>query len=293
MNSNENQNFLVKGHTKSQTSIVANPWLKISPCDMDKISDGDEGLLGTYINKCQNSSENRSSLNLWPEPYVGDPNAPVYLLNGNPGYSNFDHLFTEDKEYVDFAKKNIEHKSLYPLNDFLYFNIIHTRGIVHGGSLWWKEKTSFVRNELCGNYPYVFDVEYSPYHSKNGQMPNQKNLEQTNAYRYTDKLLLAAIKADKLFVIMRKQKEWMERLERIASSNNHILNYDNILMLSSVNNVCISQKNVKYCPKTNPFQTISAWDKLINILKQHCPGRTGRNCCGKVKGSVCLGKKHP
>lgn len=246
-----------------------NPWINISVNDKFKMSDGDKVLLAKYLSRCQSDTStnpNKDSLNLWPEPYLGNPEAPVYLLNGNPGYSNMDHLFTEDPDFVNLMQNNLRHSTQQPNNDFVYFNAIQTRGLVHGGYLWWNDRIEQLKNALAGRYPFVFDIEYSPFHSQNGQMPSQRSLEQTEAYQYTNELLAKAIKSGKIFIIMRKQNEWITRLEFIAKKNGLTLNYDKIMKLSSASNVSITPNNLKYW-SVDSSHSKDPWADLVAFLR--------------------------
>lgn len=223
-----------------------NPWRDIVATEKIKIIKDDEVFLNDYILECSKPSENnlnKDSLNQWPEPYIGNPKAPVYLLKGNPGYCNLDHLFTEDPVFVDIMKRNLKHDELDNLNDFVYFNTLQTRGLVHGGCQWWMNKTKALRETLEGSHPFIFDLEYSPFHSKNGVMPDPNQLMQTKAYQYSNYLLKLALESDKILILMRKQGLWMDRLKQIASKNNLTLNKERIMKLSrtrqqTANRVC-------------------------------------------------------
>ena len=249
-----------------------NPWKDIVATDKVKIIKDDKSALKDYVRKCScpsESNQNKDSLNQWPEPYIGNPGAPVYLLNGNPGYSNLDHLFTEDPVFVDIMKRNLRHDSLDNLNDFVYFNTLHTRGLVHGGCQWWMNKTKDLRMALAGSHPFILALEYSPFHSKNGVMPDLNKLMQTKAYQYTNYLLKLAIESDKILILMRKQKLWMDRLKQVASEKSLTLHEEKIMKLSSVNNVCLSSKNLKFWDDTSTINGRTAWDTLLEELRKH------------------------
>lgn len=249
-----------------------NPWKDIVATDKVKMIDCDKIILNDYVLKCSKPSENnpnKDSLNQWPEPYIGNPKAPVYLLNGNPAYCNLDHLFTEDPSFVEIMIRNLKHDSLGNLNDFVYFNTLHTRGLVHGGCQWWMDKTQALREALEGSHPFIFDLEYSPFHSKNGVMPNSNQLKETEAYKYTNHLLKQAIESNKILILMRKQELWVDRLKQIASENSLTLNNEKIMKLSSVNNVCLSSKNLKFWDDSPTINGSTAWDTLLEELRTY------------------------
>lgn len=60
---------------------MKNPWLNISLSDT--VADCDK----PKINSLTTAVKSKIVLDTLPEPYHGDPEAKVYLLNGNPGHS--------------------------------------------------------------------------------------------------------------------------------------------------------------------------------------------------------------
>ena len=67
--------------------IMKNPWLNISLSDT--VADCDKPV----INSLTTAVKSKIVLDTLPEPYHGDPEAKVYLLNGNPGHSEKDLTF--------------------------------------------------------------------------------------------------------------------------------------------------------------------------------------------------------
>src|ERR1700730_11344808 len=51
----------------------------------------------------------RLHLDLMPEPFLGNPLAPVVLLNGNPGFSEADPATHRDIEFRAAARRNLFH----------------------------------------------------------------------------------------------------------------------------------------------------------------------------------------
>ena len=66
---------------------MKNPWLNISLSDT--VADCDKSV----INSLTTAVKSKIVLDALPEPYHGDPEAKVYLLNGNPGHSEKDLTF--------------------------------------------------------------------------------------------------------------------------------------------------------------------------------------------------------
>lgn len=101
---------------------------------------------------------------LMPEPYLGDPNAPVVLLNLNPGFMEEEIYFhTEDEDFIRECRANLLHEpSEYP------FYLINPKLSASEGHKWWKKKLrqpieissamKVAKSFLC--------IEYFPYHSQ-------------------------------------------------------------------------------------------------------------------------------
>lgn len=168
---------------------------------------------------------------LLPEPYLGNPDAPIYLLNLNPGFSELDIPFYE-KEYVQTTwKKNILHCHMdYP------FYLLDPEIQEESGPMWWtkklKEPIQFAGRKKVANT--FFCVEYFPYHSKNYRA-NKFVLE---SQRYGFHLVKQAIAKGAIFILMRAEKLWVEAIPELR-------NYQFLYRLNSSQNVSISQAN---CP---------------------------------------------
>ena len=77
----------------------------------DKYFDGDQTALDAYQEK-NAGTDYGLDLSLYPEPYAGNPDAKVYLLNGNPGWGSLDNqLMTSNQPAWD---KMMQHS--YDLN---------------------------------------------------------------------------------------------------------------------------------------------------------------------------------
>jgi len=213
-----------------------NPWekMKKSPdANGEYILDIDRA----HIDKLRN----KLNLKLFPEPFIGDPEAPVYLLNLNPGFNESDKEDMEDLKNYIF--KNYKHKCpFYYLND----NLKETNG-----GKWWRQRLGELIEE-CGIKKVannVFCIEYFPYHSNkwtSGKVciPSQE---------YNQALIEKAITERKLFIVMRN---------KLFSQIEELKTYKNILFLNSPQNVSISRKNIENCLK-NPK---NGWKRIIEKI---------------------------
>ena len=209
----------------------------VAVCDKDFI-------LG--INKTIKNTDDKFHLELWPEPFVGNPNAMVYLLNGNPGYTaEIDELFANDMGFQSLVKNSIVHKPTSGYNDFFYyFDNITCNGETHPGCDWWMKRTKQLRSVL-GRNPRLFNVEFCPYHSKNANnIPDY-----LPSYDYTNQLVINAISDNKIIVVMRMVNRWIRRIPQL-------MNYPNLYRLLNYRNVSLTSGNL--------VSVTSAFGSLVN-----------------------------
>jgi len=171
---------------------------------------------------------------LLPEPYVGDPAAPVILLNLNPGFSEADNDFYRDHRLLEAHRKNLLHEPTeYP---FYFLNPGFDRT---SGCLWWDNRLKQLiatagRVNVAEN---VCCVEYFPYHSmhfRGGvQVPSQE---------YSFHLVRRAMERGALVVIMRGKRFWLDRVQQLSA-------YQHCHVLKNPQRVTISEGN---CPDGYP-----------------------------------------
>ena len=100
---------------------------------------------------------------LIPEPYLGDPNAPVVLLNKNPGFDAREIPFhTTDEAFISASRANLLHQPL----EYPFYLLDPTLKGSLGQKWWMKRLKAPVR--VAGIQMVakkLFCVEYFPYHS--------------------------------------------------------------------------------------------------------------------------------
>ena len=195
--------------------IMQNPWLNVKPGDPIKMADGDDNTLVNFIN---NSID--KDLKDWPEPYMGDRNANVYLLNANPARNLDLNDGWEDPDYDTIMQNNLQHKPTADKHPFVFFNDIEVNTTVGkiplGGCKWWQKRTAQLRKELELE-PNFFVVEYFPYRTDNAKdIPDPQTLAKTKSYQYANQLIEDAMAAGKIIVIMRMKEKWLSRIPGLA-----------------------------------------------------------------------------
>lgn len=164
-----------------------------------------------------------------PEPFIGRRDAPVVLLNLNPGFSDDDDEWHGSARFAAALRTNLAHEALdWPL--YLLNPAFPTPG-----QDWWAQKLRWLiaatsaervaRNVLC--------VEFYGYHSiKCGRrtvwLPSQA---------YGAHLVRQAMQRDALIVQLRAARAWRTLVPELTS-------YPRIARLSSSSNVSMSPKNL-------------------------------------------------
>lgn len=168
-----------------------------------------------------------------PEPYIGNPNAPVVLLNLNPGYADEDVAYYQTEFVLQLWQKNLFHMPMeYP------FYILHPEFDQElGGTMWWRTKLREMI-EICGTKKVTKNIcciEYFPYHSIRYK-PLKAPLE---SQRYSFDLVKKAIDNQAVIIVMRSEKSWLTAVPELE-------NYMHLYRLNSKQNVAVSRNN---CPE--------------------------------------------
>ena len=189
------------------------------------ILEGDKDFVDamqTSISKSKKSKDwkdnNCLHLELFPEPFLGHPDAPIYLLGGNPGYSDNDlECLMTTKGYLDILKKSIVHEyktSEYNDTDFGFFD---ERIAESEAAKWWNTHV----NEKIRDK--IFNIEFFAYHSKKADglkkyfdTIDSKNPQPTCASNeYADSLIDKAMIDKKILIITRFKKYWFKRIKKL------------------------------------------------------------------------------
>jgi hypothetical protein len=109
------------------------PWTDL-PERVPYIFDLDRSTLKkSEMKKRKNRTE--FDFELLPEPFLGTPNAPVVLLNLNPGYKESDIEFHKDPLFIKLSLGNLNHAPMeYP------FYLLDPRIADSSGASWWLTK---------------------------------------------------------------------------------------------------------------------------------------------------------
>ena len=223
-----------------------NPWTKI-PDANPYVLESD----GRSIEKFNRRATARTliHLDLLPEPFLGNPDAPVVLLNLNPGYSDQDILAHTEPGFMKRCRENLIHAaSEYP------FYLLDP-GLKSPGGAWWNQRLGPVMNATSREAvaQRVLCVEYFGYHSA-GYAHDQLMLPSMS---YGFELVRKAISRDAVIVVMRSANRWVAAVPELDG-------YEKRFHLRSVQNVTISPRN---CP--------DGFDEIVAAIERPLSGAGG------------------
>jgi len=218
---------------------MGNPWMKLPdnapfvlPNDAPEIHNFNQKQIKrlTKQGKPPDPDKNNSliDLKLLPEPFLGNPQAPVVLLNLNPGWDSTDACWHEKEDFKQKNRDNLEHKNVpYP------FYLLHPNLSQSPGGLWWRRHLRELINKvgLKAVATGVLVVELFPYHSGRfgfkGAVPSQQ---------YSVSLVEQAIRRGAMIVVLRAEKQWVNAVPQLAGKYHRV---------KSVQSAYISSNN---CP---------------------------------------------
>jgi len=113
---------------------VQNPWLSL-PETPPFVLPGDKQIILDFNHKVK--PQHRMHLNILPEPYTGNPEAKIILLNLNPGfYESNARFLTGDAYFQKTSRANLAHACQeYP------FYLLDPRNSRSPGYDWYRKKS--------------------------------------------------------------------------------------------------------------------------------------------------------
>ena len=222
-----------------------NPWSQL-PSTGEFVLSGDRESITAYNQQYGSKQDVQLHPELLPEPFIGHPSAPVYLLSLNPGFSDEDRVLHRNAAFCRAVEGCLQHEERdWP---FYYLNPDFADS---PGAKWWTGKTRRLAEKvgmqaLAQN---LFCVELFPYHSRkyqripkrispNGLVPSSE---------YSLRLVRQAIAEEKRIVVMRARKHWKELVPELRG-------YERRIWLNSAQNVCLSPGNME----TSNFEALVA-----------------------------------
>lgn len=214
---------------------MENPWLQL-PADAPFVLPRDLPIVKTFNARYGHNPDTRIQSQLLPEPFIGNPDARVYLLNLNPGYSPEDDDWHGRSVYRDAIVANLRHESAkFP------FYFLDPALDDAPGSAWWRSRlrwwtAEFGSEMLARN---LFCAELFPYHSR-AYKPVPRAVSSDGlvpSSGYTVHLVREAIRTNRPVVAMRAFRAWCGLIPELAG-------YGNLFRTNSPQNVSLSRRNL-------------------------------------------------
>jgi hypothetical protein len=208
--------------------MITNPWT-VLPSLPPFVLPKDAEAIARF--NARASLDHALHLDIVPEPFLGNPEAPVLLLNLNPGFIEADIPAHRNRDFRAAAFENLEHR--HPEFPFYLLD----PAFPSPGQDWWKRKLRLLIEEvgLHSVASNVFVVEIHGYHSQRFApglgLPSQA---------YTRRLVLDAISREATVVVMRGRRVWEFLVPELSGLSS-------VVYIRSVQNPVISPKN---CPES-------------------------------------------
>ena len=160
---------------------------------------GDEEAIGKYDESINGNEDYELQLHLPPHPFAGNPYAPIWVINLNPGYN-------KEADDEDFTKGQGWKWSIDQLKGEIFCNYylrMIDRGKKKKGAYnWWKKY--LLSQDICDDNIVMadkfFSLDYFPYQSKKYKDPG----EWFASIKLFEKIIKWGKERGVLFLIMRK-----------------------------------------------------------------------------------------
>lgn len=227
-----------------------NPWKEIS--FKKRVLDIDEKKIDKHNYSNEGRQDRIISTEYFPEPFIGDPGASIYLLLGNPGMEMDIHkrqkIIINIEKYAEYYLKNLRHEAENPIYPLFYLDP-EFKGDENGRK-WWKKTLKNLEKDASSSMDRIakeiFVVETYGYHSAKGE----NVLRKVESSKYTHHLIKKAIHEKKLIIIARSVRQWFDFVPELR-------NYENCHFLASNRGIDLSEMTI----------SPSAFNKIKEILK--------------------------
>ena len=220
----------------SSTPSHVNPWQRLPRCAPYVLS-SDADIVAALGHHYRHKAAFQLQTQLLPEPFVGSPDAPVYVLGLNPGYApGIDDRWHRRAAFRRAVFANLKHAGQpFP------FYFLAPEFIDSPGARWWRRKCKWFIEALDAEIVSraLFCLESFPYHSQRFAPIPKKLAKNRNvpSFSYTEQLLEQAIADKKPIIAMRAWKRWQSQVPGLR-------NYRNLIRLRSPQNVVLSPNNL-------------------------------------------------
>jgi hypothetical protein len=204
-----------------------NPWLHL-PAEAPYLLASDYDAIVRF--NATTSVDYTIHTEMYPEPFIGVPQAQVVFLGLNPGALKGQFQPPTNPILLQAYTDNLQHT-----RTDLPFYLLNP-AIGGGGYRWWTAKLRPLLQRYDERFlaQHIFAVEYFPYHSYRWSY----RLTRVKLQEYTYYLVRQAIERDAAIIVMRSYNLWIQAVPALKS-------YPRTYRLNSPQNVIISPRN---CP---------------------------------------------
>lgn len=209
-------------------AFVENPWVDL-PGDAPFVLPHDERPVDRF--NAHAADKHKIITDLLPEPHIGSFDAPVVLLDLNPGFNKGDYAVHSRPSFKSALLKTIRgERTAFP---FYYLD----PGEDGPGQQWWRQRLRPLMEAASADAVAgrILCVELFPYHSK--EFAHSK--VSLPSKRFALQLVRSAMARRALIVVMRGYQYWSVEIREFGA-------YRRVLRLSSPHNLTISRGN---CPQ--------------------------------------------
>lgn len=182
-----------------------NPWKEISRGHF--ILARDEGAIKEFNASLKPSQRDTYQIhdNIFPEPFLGDPVAPIVLVNLNPGFDERDFKLHAEPNFQNTILANLRHQNLeYP------FYLLNPAFKETPGYKWWTRILGNLIKRFSAKLisQKILCVELFGYHSR--KFYSKEYLKNIKSQKYSVDLVTDAIGRGAVVIYMRQVKQWNE-----------------------------------------------------------------------------------
>lgn len=184
---------------------MRNPWIDLPQAMPYIVAADEEKLTGFNARAPENQ---RYDTSLFPEPFFGSLNAPVVVLNLNPGWSPDDAAVHADPTFAAMSRNSLRHE----LNPYPFLHLQPT-GDTPGGR-WWRQRTRELQTDVGFETvaKHLACIQFTPYHSSRYSAASPRLPSQEHNFF----LVHSAMAREAEIVIMRSAALWLAAVPELA-----------------------------------------------------------------------------
>ena len=207
-----------------------NPWQLLHATE-PFVLDGDKTAVLHYNKRFPESKSPDTYLHveLLPEPFQGRRDAPIVLLNLNPGFTKSDLQHSRTPHFIELSRQNLIHEALdYPL----FYLDPKLQG--SGGYYWWGRmlRKWFPSHDQQLIARSFLNIEYFPYKSR--EFDHRHPFVESQNYGFS--LVKEAIERKALIILMRSERLWHRAVPELRT-------YPGYFKLKNIRRPTISRGN--------------------------------------------------